>query len=88
MVLNAIERFRDAAETINRGIVDHGANQSVFLDGGKIHRIQKVNRDEAHILAGGAKVIQFDFGLAPAADAVVNIALEFGGRSGFSPGRF
>ena len=54
----------------------------------KFGRIEQVNRDEAHLLAGGAEVVQFDVFVAPAADAVVDVALELGGWRGFGARRF
>ena len=55
-----------------------------MLPGGlELGRVEQVNRDEAYLLAGGAEVVQFDFVVAPAADAVVDVALELGGLDGF-----
>jgi hypothetical protein len=45
----------------------------------ELRRVEQVNRDKTHFLAGGAKVIQFDFVVTPAADAVIDVALELDG---------
>ena len=84
VMLHAVERLGDAAETVNRRETHHRAGQSVLLGGRELGRIEQVNRDEAHLLAGGAEVVQFDFAVAPAAHAVVDVALELGRLDGFA----
>gem|GEM_PF-5440777 len=80
VMLDAVPRLANAAETVNHRIGNHRADEAIFLDRLKFGLIEQVNRDEAHFLAGGAKIVQFDFAVAPAARAVVDVALELGGR--------
>src|ERR1019366_2941347 len=87
-MLDAVECLGDAAETVNRRVGNHGADEAVFFGGFKFGRIEQVNGDQSHFFAGGAKIVEFDFAVAPAAGAVVDVALEFGGRGVFRARHF
>jgi hypothetical protein len=75
MVLHAVPTLGDSAEPIEDGVGNHGAGKTVFFDEGKVDGVQQVNGDEPHVFAGGAKVVQGDTFITPAAHAVMDIAL-------------
>ena len=82
VMLDAVPRLANAAQAINDRIENHRANEAMLPGRLKLRRVEQVNPDETHLLAGFAQIIERNFPVTPAARAVIDAALEFD-RRGF-----
>ena len=83
MVLEPVPGLRDGAHGnvahLGRGIAHHRADQPMFLQRGKILRLEQLHRLQAHARRRGAQLVQGHLVEAPLADRLLDPALPLAG---------